>query len=117
MSGSLPPRANIRRGGATNTSAAWLCEHLYTHYHYTLDKAYLRDVYPTMKGAALFFVDMLVQDPRTKYLVTAPTTSPENAYKMPNESVVSICAGSTMDNQILRELFTNTIEAAGILGG
>ena len=76
----------------------------------------MRDVYPTMKGAALFFVDMLVQDPRTKYLVTAPTTSPENAYKMPNGSVVSICAGSTMDNQIVRELFTNTIEAAGILG-
>ena len=62
--------------GATNTSAAWLCEHLYTHYQYTLDNAYLRDVYPTMKGAAQFFVDMLVQDPRTKYLVTAPTTSP-----------------------------------------
>ncbi len=102
--------------GATNTSAAWLCEHLYTHYQYTLDKEYLKDVYPTMKGAAQFFVDMLVQDPRTKYLVTAPTTSPENAYKMPNGSVVSICAGSTMDNQIVRELFTNTIEAAGILG-
>lgn len=102
--------------GATNTSAAWLCEHLYTHYQYTLDKEYLKDVYPTMKGAALFFVDMLVQDPRTKYLVTVPTTSPENAYKMSNGSVVSICAGSTMDNQILRELFTNTIEAAGILG-
>ena len=101
--------------GATNTSAAWLCEHLYTHYQYTLDKAYLRDVYPTMKGAALFFVDMLVQDPRTKYLVTAPTTSPEHAYKMPNGSGVSISAGSTMDNQIVRELFTNTIEAAGIL--
>lgn len=102
--------------GATNTSAAWLCEHLYTHYQYTQDKEYLRDVYPTMKGAALFFVDMLVQDPRTKYLVTAPTTSPENGYKMPSGSVVSISAGSTMDNQILRELFTNTIEAATILG-
>ncbi len=102
--------------GATNTSAAWLCEHLFTHYQYTMDKEYLKSVYPTMKGAALFFVDMLVQDPRTKYLVTAPTTSPENAYKMSNGSVVSVCAGSTMDNQVLRELFTNTIEAAGILG-
>lgn len=102
--------------GATNTSAAWLCEHLYMHYLYTLDKEYLRDVYPTMKGAALFFVDMLVQDPRTKYLVTAPTTSPENGYKLPNGKVVSISAGSTMDNQILRELFTNTIAAAQILG-
>ena len=102
--------------GATNTSAAWLCEHLYMHYLYTLDKEYLKEVYPTMRGAALFFVDMLVKDPHSKYLVTAPTTSPENTYKMPNGSQVSVCAGSTMDNQIVRELFTNTIEAARILG-
>ena len=69
-----------------------------------------------MKGAALFFTDMLVRDPRNNYLVTAPTTSPENAYRMPNGKVVHICAGSTMDNQIVRELFTNTIAAANILG-
>lgn len=102
--------------GATNTSAAWLCEHLYMHYLYTMDKEYLRSVYPTMKEAARFFVDMLVPDPQTKYLVTAPTTSPENAFKMANGKTVSICAGSTMDNQIIRELFTNTIEASEILG-
>lgn len=102
--------------GATNTSAAWLCEHLYHHYIYTQDTAYLRDVYPTMREAARFFVDMLVKDPRTNYLVTAPTTSPENAYRTPSGDTVSICAGSTMDNQIIRELFTNTIEAAQILG-
>ena len=102
--------------GATNTSAAWLCEHLFMHYQYTKDKEYLKEVYPVMKGAALFFTDMLVRDPRNNYLVTAPTTSPENGYRMPNGKVVSICAGSTMDNQIVRELFTNTIEAATILG-
>ena len=101
--------------GATNTSAAWLCEHLFTHYQYTLDKEYLKEVYPVMKGAALFFTDMLVRDPRNNYLVTAPTTSPENGYRI-NGRVVSICAGSTMDNQIVRELFTNTIAAANILG-
>lgn len=101
--------------GATNTSAAWLCEHLYMHYLYTLDKDYLKEVYPVLKGASQFFVDMLVEDPRNKYLVTAPTTSPENAYRTPNGNAISICAGSTMDNQIVRELFTNTIEAAGIL--
>lgn len=101
--------------GATNTSAAWLCAHLYQHFQFTRDTAYLRRAYPAMRGAALFFVDMLVKDPRLGYYVTAPTTSPENAYKMANDSVVSICAGSTMDNQILRELFTNTIEAAQIL--
>lgn len=102
--------------GATNTSAAWLCEHLYIHYLYTQDKTYLEQVYPVMKGAALFFVDMLVEDPRSNYLVTAPTTSPENGYRMPGGQVVSITAGSTMDNQIIRELFTHTIEAASILG-
>jgi alpha-L-fucosidase 2 len=101
--------------GATNTSAAWLCEHLYTHYLYTQDKTYLAEVYPVMKGAALFFTDMLVEDPRSKYLVTAPTTSPENAFLF-NDQKISIVAGSTMDNQIVRELFTNTIEAATILG-
>lgn len=102
--------------GATNTSAAWLCQHLYQHYLYTKDKAYLQKVYPTMKGAALFFVDMLVQDPRSKYLVTAPTTSPENAFRMPSGKVVHISTGSTMDNQLIRELFSNTIEAATVLG-
>ncbi|MDR1880228.1 MAG: glycoside hydrolase family 95 protein [Tannerellaceae bacterium] len=102
--------------GSTNTSAAWLCEHLYMHYLYTMDREYLKEVYPVMKGAALFFVDMLVEDPRSHYLVTAPTTSPENAFKLPNGRHASICAGSTMDNQILRELFGNVIEAAGILG-
>lgn len=101
--------------GATNTSAAWLCEHLYHHYLYTQDKEYLKEVYPVLKGASLFFVDMLVEDPRSKYLVTAPTTSPENAYRTPDGKVVHISAGSTMDNQIVRELFTNTMEAAAIL--
>jgi alpha-L-fucosidase 2 len=101
--------------GATNTSAAWMCAHLYNHYLYTKDKTFLADVYPVMKEAALFFVDMLVEDPRSHYLVTAPTTSPENAYFLPNRETASISAGSTMDNQILRELFGNTIEAAGIL--
>lgn len=102
--------------GATNTSAAWLCAHLYQHYLYSLDKEYLKEAYPVMKEAALFFVDMLIEDPRNNYLVTAPTTSPENAFVMPNGKHISICAGSTMDNQILRELFANTIEATSILG-
>ncbi|MDR0566336.1 MAG: glycoside hydrolase family 95 protein [Prevotellaceae bacterium] len=102
--------------GSTNTSAAWMCAHLYQHYLYTKDTAYLASVYPVMKEAALFFVDMLVEDPRTRYLVTAPTTSPENVYVLPNGRKASVCAGSTMDNQILRELFGNIIEAAAILG-
>lgn len=101
--------------GATNTAGAWMCQDLWEHYVYTQDKEYLKSVYPTMKGAAQFFEDMLIEDPNNGYLVTAPTTSPENAYKMPNGDVVSICAGSAMDNQIIRELFTNVESAANLL--
>lgn len=101
--------------GATNTSGAWLCQHLWEHYRYTMDLDYLKSVYPTMKEAALFFEDMLIEDPNNGYLVTAPTTSPENAYKTPSGDVVHISAGSTMDNQIVRELFTNVAEAAQLL--
>lgn len=101
--------------GATNTAGAWMCQHLREHYLYSQDKEYLKSVYPTMKGAALFFEDMLIEDPNNGYLVTAPTTSPENAYITPSGDVVSICAGSAMDNQIIRELFTNVENAAKIL--
>jgi len=101
--------------GATNTSAAWLCQHLYQHYLYTQDRKYLQNIYPAMKGAALFFIDMLITDPRNGWLVTAPTTSPENSFIMPSGNHVAIVAGSTMDNQIIRELFTNVINASTIL--
>lgn len=101
--------------GATNTAGAWICQHLWEHYLYTQDLKYLKSVYPTIKGAAQFFEDMLIKDPNNNYLVTAPTTSPENAYIMPNGDVVSICAGSTMDNQIIRELFSNVEQAANLL--
>lgn len=101
--------------GATNTAGAWLCQHLWKHYEFTLDKEYLRSVYPVMKGAALFFNDMLIEDPNNSYLVTAPTTSPENEYVTISNDTLSICAGSTMDNQLVRELFANTIQAAEIL--
>lgn len=103
--------------GATNTSAAWLCAHLWAHWLYQPDRKYLEEIYPVMRGAALFFADMLVRDPRSGRLVTAPTTSPENGYVSPHSGhAVHICAGSTMDNQIVRELFTNTIQAAQLLG-
>lgn len=101
--------------GATNTANAWLCQHLWQHYEFTQDREYLKSVYPIMKGAALFFNDMLIEDPKTKYLVTAPTTSPENRYVFEGDTL-SIVAGSTMDNQLVRELFTNTIAASKILG-
>jgi alpha-L-fucosidase 2 len=94
------------------TGGAWLCKHLWDHYDYNGDRQYLAKVYPALKGSAQFFLDALVEDPNTKYLVTCPSISPENRHKYK----VSICAGPTMDMQILRDLFTNCISAAEILG-
>ena len=102
--------------GATNTGGAWLCAHLWEHYDFTRDRQYLQRVYPTMKGAAEFFLSTLVKEPKHGWLVTAPTTSPENTFYMPGtQKAVSICMGATIDNQLVRELFTNTIAAAQIL--
>ena len=103
--------------GATNTGGAWLCAHLWEHYLYSRDKEYLRRIYPILKGAAEFFSSTTVQEPRHGWLVTAPTSSPENAFYVDNDSVtaVSICMGSTMDIQLLTELYMNVIEAACLL--
>lgn len=104
--------------GATNTGGAWICAHLWEHYIYTLDKDYLARVYPALEGAARFFLSTMFREPENGYLVTGPTSSPENAFYMQRgkeKHAVSICMGPTMDNQLVRELFTNTIEAARIL--
>ncbi len=95
------------------TGGAWLCTHLWNHYEYTGDKQFLARVYPVMKGAAQFFLDTLVPEPKHKWLVTCPSISPEN--KHPNG--VAICAGPTMDIQIIRDLFSQCERAAEILGG
>jgi alpha-L-fucosidase 2 len=94
------------------TGGAWLCKHLWDHYDYSRNKKFLEKVYPAMKSSAEFFLDTLVEDPNTKWLITCPSISPENRHKYR----VSICAGPTMDMQILRDLFTNCIHAAEILG-
>ena len=99
------------RYGMWPTGGAWLCKHLWDHYDYGRDRAFLADVYPVMKGAAEFFLDTLVADPSGKFLVTSPSMSPENNHI----EGVSICAGPAMDRQILRDLFTHCIQAAEIL--
>lgn len=102
--------------GATNTGGAWLCEHLWEHYAFTLDRNYLREVYPVLKGAARFFLTSMIEEPVHGWLVTAPSSSPENGFYMPgSRTPVYVCMGPTMDVQIVKELFANTIQAAGIL--
>ncbi|MGA2092268.1 MAG: glycoside hydrolase family 95 protein [Sedimentisphaerales bacterium] len=94
------------------TGGAWLCKHLWDHYEYSCDKNYLAKAYPVMKGAAQFFLDTLVEEPNNHYLVTCPSLSPENTHPYGT----SICAGPTIDSQILRDMFTNCIDASQILG-
>jgi alpha-L-fucosidase 2 len=91
---------------------AWLSQHLWQHYLYTGDKAFLKEVYPILKGAATFYVDVLQEEPKNKWLVVAPSMSPENAY----QSGVSIAAGTTMDNQLVFDVFSNAVRAAQVLG-
>lgn len=102
--------------GATATGSPWLCDHLWEHYDYNRDKEFLKWAYPIMKGSAEFFLDMLITDPKTGLLVTAPSNSPENTLKMSDGRTARVCMGPTMDNQILRELFDNCIKASTILG-
>jgi len=102
--------------GSTLTGGSWLCEHLWQHYLFNPDKKYLAEIYPVLKGAARFYTSILIEDPQTKWLVTAPSNSPENSYKTDDGFVGQTCMGPTMDMQIGRELLSNTIAAAKILG-
>jgi alpha-L-fucosidase 2 len=92
--------------GVWPTGGAWLCYHLWEHYLFTGDKKFLARAYPAMRGASLFFADDLIKDPKTGWLVTLPSFSPEEG---------DLCYGPTMDNQLIRALMDNTINTAGIL--
>jgi alpha-L-fucosidase 2 len=96
--------------------AAWLCQHLWEHYAFTGDKTFLaKRGYPIMKEAAQFFLDYLVPDPKGR-LVSGPSISPENSYRLPDGTVGNLCMGASMDTQIIRELFNNCILASEALG-
>jgi alpha-L-fucosidase 2 len=98
---------NASNHGIWETGGAWLSTHLWEHYLFTGDKQFLRDTaYPLMKGAALFFVDAMVKDPATGHLITGPSNSPEQG---------GLVMGPTMDRQIVRTLFGETIAAAKAL--
>ena len=102
--------------GSTCTGGAWLCWHLWEHYAYSGDKAYLRSVYPTLKGSAEFFLASLIEEPKHHWLVTAPSNSPENTYIHPKDGPLNTCMGPTMDIEIVHELFSHVIEASELLG-
>jgi alpha-L-fucosidase 2 len=113
--------------GTFTVGGAWLCNELWEHYLFTLDKKYLEEIFPVMKGSVQFFMDFLVQHPNGKWMVTNPSTSPENfpAYhgNRPYFDEVTgsmlpgttICAGSSIDMQILSDLFNYFSQASTIL--
>ena len=95
---------------------AWLSLQAWDHYAFTLDKAFLRArAWPILHDASLFFLDYLVDD-GAGHLVTGPSISPENRYRLPDGSEHSLTMGPTMDIEIVRELFTRTLQAGQILG-
>jgi alpha-L-fucosidase 2 len=113
--------------GTFTTGGAWLSTHLWEHFLYTGDETFLREYYPVLKGSAQFFLDFLIPHPTKGWLVTNPSTSPENfpagpaAVKFFDEITMfntgaSICAGSTIDMAILRDLFAAVAKAADVLG-
>jgi len=98
---------NNSNHGIWVTGGAWLCQHLWEHYLYTQDTNFLKNkAYPLIKGSAQFFVDFLVQDPKTGYLVSCPSNSPEHG---------GLVSGPTMDHQIIRSLFKIVIQCSNIL--
>jgi alpha-L-fucosidase 2 len=113
--------------GTFTVGGAWLTNQLWEHYAFTMDTAYLRSIYPVIKGSVQFFMDFLVMHPNGKWLVTNPSTSPENFPQRPGNGEyydevtgitlpgTTICAGSSIDMQILYDLFTYYSKATGIL--
>ena len=114
--------------GTFSVGGAWLCSHLWEHYLFNGDRIFLQKIYPIIKGSAQFFLDTLVEHPQYKWLVTCPSMSPENfPQREGNERYLdettgiylpgtTICAGSTIDIQIIRDLFGHYAEASELLG-
>jgi len=101
---------NRSNHGIWPTGGAWLCQHLWWHYEFGGDREFLRHTaYPIMRGAALFFVDYLIEDPLGDkgWLISGPSNSPEQG---------GLVMGPSMDHQIIRNLFSNVIEAGEVLG-
>ena len=90
---------------------AWLTQHLWQHYLYSGDNSFLEKVYPILKGSAMFYVDNLQTEPTNNWLVVSPSMSPENTHI----SGVTLSAGTTMDNQLVFDVFSNYLATSAIL--
>lgn len=110
------PYGNVQYGLWPH-GGGWASQHFMEHYRFTLDKDFLRDrAYPLLKEAALFYLDYLTPHPQTGLLTSGPDTSPENLYLSPSGEKIALSMGPSMSQQIIWDVFSNVLEAAGILG-
>jgi alpha-L-fucosidase 2 len=93
-------------------AGGWLCQNLWDHYTYTQNRKYLERIYPVMLGAAEFYLDWLVKDPKTGKLVSGPAVSPENTFIAPEGSACQISMGPSHDQEVIHELFSNVLSAS-----
>lgn len=98
--------------GSYNTGSAWICQTLWSHYEFTKDQKYLKQIYPILKGSSEFYLNTMIREPKNNWLVTAPSNSPENGFYLPNGEIAHVCMGPTIDNQIIRFLLKSTLEAS-----
>ncbi|MEG1586234.1 MAG: glycoside hydrolase family 95 protein [Bacteroidales bacterium] len=96
------------------TAGGWLCQHIWQHYEFTGDQEFLRQHYPILKGAALFFTNWLTKNNAGKW-VTPVSTSPENSYMLDATTQAAVCEGPTVDQSIIRHLFRQVIEASALM--
>ena len=110
------PFGNVQYG-MWPMGTAWCTQHFMEHWRFTGDKDFLQQrTWPVLKEASLFFLDWLVENPHTGKFVSGPSTSPENRFRTPDGNVVTLSMGPSMDQEIIWDTFTNTLEAAKVLG-
>jgi alpha-L-fucosidase 2 len=102
--------------GLSPMAGPWLCQHLWEHYAFGRDEAYLRRVYPILRESAEFCLDWLVEDPRTGRLVSGPAPSPENKFVARDGQACSLTMAPSMDQEIAWDHLTNVLDAAAVLG-
>lgn len=101
--------------GSTLTGGAWLATHILDYYDYYRDTAFLKEYYPVLREASVFYSDILITEPKTGWLVTAPSNSPENAFRLADGTIANTCMGPTIDMQTGRQLLLGTAMAARLL--
>ncbi len=98
--------------GMHTGAGAWICQHILEHYSFSGDKAFLERMYPVLKSSAEFYLDWLVEDPKTGKLVSGPAVSPENTFVAPDGSKSQISMGPSHDQQVIWNLFTDFLKAS-----